>query len=116
MNRRAEPERIVRNRVYQEWEAFMAEILKYDKQTIVGICDKIHFYDCVVIFFLGAGQISGEDIDFLYQKEHIIFSMWLTCLHHEKSEFMAWPQLAELLKLWQEDERGDGNLCRKKQK
>ena len=52
MNKRVEPEQIVRTRVYQEWEAFIAE---YDKQTILDICDKIHFYDCVVIFFLENG-------------------------------------------------------------
>ena len=113
MNKRVEPEQIVRTRVYQEWEAFIAE---YDKQTIVDICDKIHFYDCVVIFFLEYGQISEEDVGFLYKKEHIISQMWLTYLKHEQGGFMTQPQLVELLELWRKDERKDGNLCRKKQK
>lgn len=44
-------EEIVRHRIYNEWKTFIVEILDYDKQIIVDMCDRIHFYDCVVIFF-----------------------------------------------------------------
>lgn len=95
---------LVRCRDYNEWETFIDEILDYDKQVIVDMCDKILFYDCVVILFLGNERLSRDDICFLLRKEHIISHLWLTYLEHEKNGLLTWP---ELLKLWPRDERED---------
>lgn len=107
MKEGADQRDLVRCRVYNEWETFIDEILDYDKQVIVDMCDKIHFYDCVVILFLGNERLSQDDICFLLRKEHIIYYLWLTYLEHEKNGLLTWPELAELLKLWQQDERED---------
>ena len=99
-------EEIVRHRIYNEWKTFIVEILDYDKQIIVDMCDRIHFYDCVVIFFLSNEKIAKDDIRFLYQKEHIIYQMWRTYLGHEGIGFLTWPELEKLLRCWRKDEKG----------
>lgn len=106
LKNREDQEEVVKYRVYNEWKTFIAEMWDYEKQIIVNMSDKIHFYDCVVIFFLDNEQIPEEDICFLFQKEHIISQMWLIYLKHEQIGFLKWSGLEELLKLWREDERG----------
>ena len=91
---------IVNNKVRQEWESFIHRTLLYDKGTIINMCDKIHFYHCVVIFFLDNNQIPEKVFTFLLDKDKIIFNMWLLYLKQEHLGLLTWAELAELLKFW----------------
>lgn len=91
---------IVNNKVRKEWESFIHRTLLYDKETIINMCDKIHFYHCVVIFFLDNNQIPEKVYTFLLDKDKIIFNMWLLYLKQEHLGLLTWAELAELLKFW----------------
>ena len=93
---------IVKSRIRQEWESFTKHTLLYDKETIQNMCDKIHFYDCVMIFFSENDQIPKEVYNFLYHREEIILNMWLLYLKQEHLGFLTWAELGVLLEFWME--------------
>lgn len=93
---------IVKSRIRQEWENFTNHTLLYDKETIRNMCDKIHFYDCVMIFFSENDQIPEKVFTFLKDKNEIILDMWLLYLKQEHLGFLTWVEMAELLEFWME--------------
>ena len=93
---------IVKSRIRQEWENFTNHALLYDKETIQNMCDKIHFYDCVMIFFSENDQIPEEVYNFLYHREEIILNMWMLYLKQEHLGFLTWMELEKLLEFWME--------------
>lgn len=93
---------VVKSRIRQEWENFTNKTLLYDKEAIINMCDKIHFYDCAMIFFSENDQIPEKAYAFLFHREDIILNMWLLYLKHEHLGFLTWVELEELLKFWME--------------
>lgn len=93
---------IIKGRVRQEWKDFTNQILLYDKETILNMCDKIHFYDCAMIFFSENDRIPEKIYGFLFSREDIIRNMWLLYLKQEHLGFLTWTELEELLKFWME--------------
>ena len=91
---------IVKERVRQEWEDFTNRTLLYDKETIQNMCDKIHFYDCVMIFFSENNEISEKVFPFLLNKEEIILTMWLLYLKQNHLGFQTWVELENLFEFW----------------
>lgn len=79
---------IVKRRVCQEWEDFTNHTLLYNKETIRNMCDKIHFYDCVMIFFSENDQIHEKIYAFLFPREDIIHHMWLLYLKQKHLGFL----------------------------
>ncbi|MCI8509193.1 MAG: hypothetical protein HFJ06_11615 [Lachnospiraceae bacterium] len=64
------------------------------------MCDKIHFYDCAMIFFSENEQISDNIFTFLLKQEKIISTMWLLYLKQEHLGFLTWAEIEELLEFW----------------
>lgn len=93
---------IIKSKIRQEWEEFTNHTLLYDKEIIRNMCDKIHFYDCVMIFFSENAQIPEKVYAFLFQKEEIILNMWLLYLKQEHLGFLTWVEMEELLEFWME--------------
>ena len=93
---------IVKIRIHQEWESFTNHTLLYDKETILNMCDKIHFYDCVMIFFSENAEIPEKAYTFLMEQEEIISTMWLLYLKYEHFGFLTWAELEEFLAFWME--------------
>lgn len=93
---------IVKSRIRQEWENFTNHTLLYNKETIRNMCDKIHFYDCVMIFFSENDQIPKKVFTFLLDKDEIILDMWLLYLEQEHLEFLTWAEIEKLLEFWME--------------
>lgn len=93
----------VKGRIRQEWEDFTNRTLLYDKETIQNMCDKIHFYDCVMIFFSENDRIPEKIYTFLFPREDIIHNMWLLYLKQEHLGFLTWVEMAELLAFWMEN-------------
>lgn len=91
---------ILKQKILKEWEDFTNHILLFNKQTILNMCDKIHFYDCVMIFFLENDQLPKDIYDFLLNKEEIIPNMWKIYLTYENLGFLSWKELEELLEIW----------------
>lgn len=107
---------IVKSRIRQEWENFTNHFLLYDKETIRNMCDKmnadafinkllcnlgcakavhknygkIHFYDCVMIYFSENDRILEKVFRFLWHREEIILNMWLLYLKQEHLRFLTW--------------------------
>lgn len=69
-----------------------------DYKEIVN--NKIHFYHCVVIFFLDNNQIPEKVFTFLLDKDKIILNMWLLYLKQEHLGFLTWAELGELIEFW----------------
>lgn len=90
----------LRQKILKEWEDFTSHILLCEKQTILNMCDKIHFYDCTLIFFLENDQIPKSACNFLLHKEEIISNMWKIYLIYENLGFLTWKELGELLEVW----------------
>lgn len=93
---------IVKSRIRQEWENFINHTLLYNKETIHNMCDKIHFYDCVMIFFSENDQIPEKVFRFLWHREEIILNMWLLYLEQEHLRFLTWAEIEKLLEFWME--------------
>ncbi len=93
---------IVKIRIRQEWKNFTNHTLLYDKETILNMCDKIHFYDCVMISFSENAEIPEKVYTFLMGQEKIISTMWLTYLKQEHLSFLTWAEIEELLEFWLE--------------
>ena len=91
---------IVNNKAREEWEFFIHRTILYDKDTIINMCDKIHFYDCVMIFFSENEHIPEKVFTFLLDKDKIILNMWLLYLKQEHLGFLTWAELEELLEFW----------------
>lgn len=91
---------IVKSRIRQEWENFTNHTLLYDKETMRNMCDKIHFYDCAMVFFLDNDQLPKKAYAFLFHKKGIIHSMWLLYLKYEHLGFLTWAEMEELLAFW----------------
>lgn len=93
---------IVKSKIHQEWENFTNHILLYNRETIQNMCDNIHFYDCVMIFFSKNDQIPEKVFTFLLDKDEIILDMWLLYLKQEHLGFLTWAEIEKLLEFWME--------------